>query len=119
MLMSLFRPKALAGVLTGLSALTLQHFKGYLTSAETVHGCPKKDRRLARYRSYGPFPCVFLWNRPYEFTEGRLASIRFSPFGLSAFVIGASGSIGSSATLGPTTGFPSLLGRSLLLRLLW
>src|SRR5437764_10117381 len=46
----------------------------------------------------------------------RLASCRFSPFGLCAFRVTASGSSGSPVTLGPTTGFPSPPGRSSLLR---
>ncbi len=55
-------------------------------------------------------------NRPYEFPGSRLASSRFSPFGLSAFRVAASGSSGSPVTLRPMTGFPSPPGRSSLLR---
>jgi len=40
-------------------------------------------------------------HRPYEFPGSRLASFRFSPFGLSAFRVAASGSSGSPVPLRP------------------
>ena len=51
-------------------------------------------------------------HRTCLFPSIRLASCRFSPFGLSAFRVAASGSSGSPVTLRPTTGFPSPPGRS-------
>lgn len=40
---------------------------------------------MASYCSCSPLPSVLLVNRPYEFPGSRLASCRFSPFGLPAF----------------------------------
>jgi hypothetical protein len=51
-------------------------------------------------------------NRPYEFPGSRLASYRFSPFGLSAFRVAASGYSGSPVALRPVQSFPLLPGRS-------
>ncbi len=64
---------------------------------------------MARYRSRGPFPSAYPQNRLYKFPGSRLASFRFSPFGLSALRVAASGSSGFPVTLRPTTGFPILL----------
>ena len=46
-------------------------------------------------------------HRTYEFPSIRLARSHFSPFGLCAFRVAASGSSGSPVTIRPTTGFPS------------